>query len=113
MNWRIRAAWSLLLAPLLERPVLERLEVGPNPVGRLDPPPVLTLALGSRAETACWIAVELVFSSVTIRTVRLASLAAVSSVSTNASTCLNSESLAETTRALVRLSTPSVIFTPL
>jgi hypothetical protein len=117
MNWRIRAAWSppaaLLERPLLERPLLERLEEGPNPVGRVDPPPVLTLALGSSADTACWIADELVLCRVTIRTVRLASMAAVSSVVTNASTCLNSASLAETTSALVRLSTPSVIFTPL
>ena len=111
MNARIRAAWSALLPPRLLVRLLVRLPC-PNVDGPLDPPPVLTLALGNKADTACWIADELVFSSVTIRTVRLASLAAMSSVSTKDSTCLNRASLADTTRALVRLSTPIVIFTP-
>lgn len=114
MNCLIRAAWSELLPPRLLVRLLVRLLrlLGPNPVGLLDPPPVLTLALGNKADTACWIADEFVFSKVTIRTVRLASLAALSSVKTKASTCLNRASLADTTRALVRLSTPIVIFTP-
>lgn len=114
MNCLIRAAWSELLPPRLLVRLLVRLLrlLGPNPVGLLDPPPVLTLALGNKADTACWIADEFVFSKVTIRTVRLASLAALSSVETKASTCLNRASLADTTRALVRLSTPIVIFTP-
>ena len=109
MNCCIRAAW-LLLPVLPERPL--RL-LPPKPDGRLAPAPVLTLALGNKAETACWMADELVFSRVTIFTVRLASMAASSSVATRFSTCLNSESLAETIRALVRLSTPRVILTPL